>query len=104
MISNKLCNIFSLYGVPNQNSEEFLNFINNNHKNWCSDDRPAEEGCKINNVASQFLLSQIIKEPIQISESSSSCMYLIFTNQPNLVIDLGVAALKLPSSNSLSKI
>ena len=63
-ISNKLCNIVSLYRSPSQNSYEFENFINNlnltlesitenkpfltilfgdfnaKHNNWCSDDRP----------------------------------------------------------------
>ena len=29
MISNKLCNIVSLYTSPSQNSDEFGNFINN---------------------------------------------------------------------------
>ena len=58
--------------------------------NWCSDDRPTQEGCKIDNVGSQFLLSQIIKGLTHISQSFSSCIDLIFTNQPNLVTDSGV--------------
>ena len=93
MISNKLCNIVSLYRSPSQNSYEFENFINNlnltlesitekkafltillgdfnaKHNSWCSDDRPTEEGRKVDNVASQFLLSQLIKEPTHISQS-----------------------------------
>ena len=110
MISNKLCNMILLYRSPSQNNDEFENFINNlnltlesvtekkpfltvllgdfNAKhNCCSDDRPTQEGRKIDNVASQFLLSQIIKEPTHISKSFSSCIDFTFTNQPNLVTD-----------------
>ena len=64
--------------------------FNSKHSNWCSDDRPTQEGRKIDNDTSHFLLSQIIKEPTHISQSFSSCIDLIFTNQPNLVTDSGV--------------
>ena len=81
MISNKLCNIVSLYRTPSQNSDEFQNLINKlnltlesitkkkpfltillgdfnaKHKNWCSDDRPTQQGRKTDNVAPQFFLS-----------------------------------------------
>ena len=48
------------------------------------------EGITIENVTSQFGLSQIIKEATHILESSSSCIDLIFTTQPNLVVESGV--------------
>ena len=67
-----------------------LGDVNAKHNNWCSDDKPTQEGRKIDNVASQFLLSQIIKEPTHISQSFSSCINLLFTNQPILVTDSGV--------------
>ena len=41
-------------------------------------------------MTSQFGLSQIIKEATHILESSSSCIDLIFTTQPNLVVESGV--------------
>ena len=44
----------------------------------------------IENVTSQFGLSQIITEAAHILESSSSCIDLIFTMQPNLVVESGV--------------
>ena len=39
---------------------------------------------------SQFGLSQIITEATHILESSSSCIDLIFTTQPNLMVESGV--------------
>ena len=38
----------------------------------------------------QFGLQQIIKEPTHISNTSSSCIGLKFTSQPNLITDSGV--------------
>ena len=48
------------------------------------------EGITIENVTSQFGLSQIIKEATHLLKSSSSCIDLIFTTQPNLVVESGV--------------
>ena len=58
--------------------------------NWCANDRTSFEGNKIEHITLQFGLSQIINEPTHILDSSSSCIDLIFTSQPNLVIELGV--------------
>ena len=44
--------------------------------------------CK--NVTVQLCLQQIINEPTHISNTSSSCIDLIFTSQPNLITDSGV--------------
>ena len=35
-------------------------------------------------------MKQVITEPTHISENSDSCIDLIFTNQPNIVMDSGV--------------
>ena len=45
---------------------------------------------KIDGVTSQFELQQIIKEPTHFIGDSSSCKDLIFTTQPNLVMESGV--------------
>ena len=42
--------------------------------------------CKIHIATSKFGLSQKIKEPTHILSNSASCIGLIFTSQPNLVI------------------
>ena len=57
---------------------------------WYSLDKTGHEGIEIENVTAQFGLKQIIKEPTHISNTSSSCIDLIFTSQPNLITDSGV--------------
>ena len=42
-----------------------------------------KEGNAIENVTAEFGLQQIIKDPTQTSNPSSSCIDLIFTSQPN---------------------
>ena len=64
--------------------------FNAKSKNWCSQDSTNFDGVTIENLTSQFGLSQIINEATHISEASSSCTDLIFTTQPNLVVESGV--------------
>ena len=64
--------------------------LNAKSKNWYSHDKSSNEGNEIENVTAQFGLQQIIKEPTHISNTSSSCIDLIFTSQPNLITDSGV--------------
>ena len=114
MISNKLCNFISLYRSPSQSSDEFENFVYNldltlealTQKNpfltviigdfnakfnkWCSTDKTTPEGAKLDNLTSQYGLTQLLKEPTHISDSYRSCIDLIFTSQPNLVVDFGI--------------
>ena len=48
------------------------------------------ECSKIDAVTSQFGLQQLINEPTHLVANSSSCIDLIFTSQPNLVMESGV--------------
>ena len=113
-IGGKICNFISLYRSPSQTQDEFEKFIDNlelnletlcqnnpflivligdlnaKSKNWYSHDKTSHEGNEIENVTAQFGLQQIIKEPTHISNTSSSCIDLIFTSQPNLITDSGV--------------
>ena len=113
-IGGKICNFISLYRSPSQTQDEFEKFIDNlelnletlcqnnpflivligdlnaKSKNWYSHDKTSHEGNEIENVTAQFGLQQIIKEPTHISNTSSSCIDLIFTSQPNLVTDSGI--------------
>ena len=52
---------------------------------WYSLDKTGHEGIEIENVTAQFGLKQIIKEPTHVSNTSSSCIDLIFTYQLTLV-------------------
>ena len=51
---------------------------------------PSYEGLKIDNITSQFGLQQLINEPTYLTANFSSCIELIFTSQPNLVMEFGV--------------
>ena len=64
--------------------------LNAKSKNWYCHDKSSHEGNAIENVTAQFGLQQIINEPTHISNTSSSCIDLIFMSQPNLVTDPGV--------------
>ena len=114
IIGNKICNFTTLHRSPGQNQDDFQAFTGNlemnletlaprnpflmvvigdfnaKSKHWCSQDSTNFEGITIENVTSQFGLSQIITEATNILESSSSCIDLIFTTQPNLVVESGV--------------
>ena len=57
---------------------------------WYQNDITTFEGCKTDIATSQFGLSQIIKEPRDILSNSATCIDLLFTSQPNLVICSGV--------------
>ena len=53
-------------------------------------DKTNFEGDAIENLTSLFGLQQVIKEPTYILDTSSSFIDLIFTSQPNLIIESGV--------------
>ena len=113
-IKDKLCNFITLYRSPNQCQDDFESFINNIELNldsimtnnpfltvilddfndkssiWHNNDITTYEGSKTDGVTSQFGLQQIIKEPTHIIGDSSSYIDLIFTTQPNLVMESGV--------------
>ena len=113
-IGGKICNFISLHRSPSQTKDEFEKFIDNlelnfetlcqnnpflivligdlnaKSKNWYCHDKSSHEGNSIENVTAQFGLQQIIKEPTHVSNTSSSCIDLIFTSQPNLITDSGV--------------
>ena len=112
-IGNKICRFIHLYRTG-QSQDEFHNFPTNlemklgdsfnsnpfltaviggdNAKlsKWPKGDISTIERGKIDILTSQFGLSQIIKEPTHTLENSSSCIELIFTTQPNMVLESGV--------------
>ena len=114
-VGGKICNFISLYRSPSQTQDEFEKFIDNlelnletlcqnnpflivltgdlnvKSKNCYSHDKTSHEGNEIENVTAQFGLQQIIEEPTHISNTSSSCIDLIFTSQPNFWCSLFIA-------------
>ena len=113
---NKVCRFIHLYRSPSQTQDEFQTFKSNlnlnldallcsnlflavmigdfnaKSKDWCSIDRTSFEGSEFDFLTSQFGLSQITKEPTHILDNPRSCIDLIFTSQPNVVIVSGVHA------------
>ena len=116
MFSNELCNFISLYRPPSRFSDEFENFaynlgltlealiqynpfitviIKDFNANLIKGVLPIKhkttpEGAKVDNLTSQYGLTQHLKEPTHISENYRSCIDLIFTSKPNLVVDFGI--------------
>ena len=109
-IGKKIFKIVSLYRSPNQSQAKFETFTNNlelildkifetnpfsiialgdfNTKlnKWYKNDKTSAEGSKIANLISQNELKQIKNQPTHILNKSSSCIDLLFTSQPNLVM------------------
>ena len=57
---------------------------------WCINGKSNYEGTKIDCLATEHDLKQVINEPTHLLENSSSCIDLKFTSQPNLVKDAGI--------------
>ena len=113
-VGGKLSNFISLYHLPSQSPDVFekfaINFelnldkianknpylivilgdFNAKSSNWYKHDTTIYEGSKINAITSQFGLKQLIQETPHSLNDSSSCIDLIFTSQPNLVMESGV--------------
>ena len=57
--------------------------------NWWKNDLFTSGGTQVYSLTTSYGLSQIISDPTHILPNSSSCIDLIFTNQPNLVTESG---------------
>ena len=73
--------------------------FNAKSNNWCEHYITTSEGKGIENISSQFGFHHVINEPTHILESSSSCIDLIFTSQPNFIIESGVHPSFYPNSH-----
>ena len=114
LIGGVLCNFISLHLSPIQSSDSFEEFadnlqlpldkiskqnpfltvvlgdFNNKSSNWYKHDKTTYECSNVDAVTSQFDLQQLIKEPTHILKNSSSCIDLIFTSHPSLVMESGI--------------
>ena len=113
-IGGKCCRFSCLYMSPSQTQDEFEFFLktfeltldkihknnpfmtivlgefNATSNNWCKSDITSLEGSKIDTIANSYGLNQLIQETTHILNSSSSCIDLIFTSQPDLVMESGI--------------
>ena len=58
-------------------------------KSWYSDDITTYEVSNINSLTTTHGLHQLISQPTHLLPTSSTCIDLIFTDQPNLVVNSG---------------
>ena len=67
-----------------------IDYFNAKSCNWSINDTTTPEGAQLDSITSLYGMKQLISEPTHILQQSSSCIDLIFTNQPNIVMDSGV--------------
>ena len=67
-----------------------LGDFNAKSKSWWNKDITSNEGSQIDSLATTYGLQQLISDPTHILPNSSTCIDLIFTDQPNLVVGSGV--------------
>ena len=111
-IGEKLCNFISIYRSLSQTQDEFDKFtdslklnldlaIQNNSylvvvlvhfytisKNWYGYAKTNFKGNVLETLFSQFGLHQMIDNENHISDTYFSCIDLLFTSQPNLVVEV----------------
>ena len=112
--NNKKLIVSVIYRSPSQNNDEFNLFLSNFEKliidiknrkpylsvgtgdfnlrscSWWSNDTSTTEGTKLFAQTFSDGFQQLINEPAHIQKNSSSCIDLIFTDQPNLSVNYGV--------------
>ena len=112
--NNKKVLVSVMYRSPSQNYDEFDSFLSNFQKllndienckpslsivtgdfnsrcsSWWPNDINTPEGLKLYSLTSLNGFSQLIHEPTHIQANSSSCIDLIFTDQPKLSVNSGV--------------
>ena len=105
-----------IYRSPSQNNRELDSFLlnfeqllsdistrkptmpiitgdfNARSSSWWSDDINTLEGTNLYSLTSSNGFFQLINEPTHVQSNSSSCIDLLFTDQPNLAVNSGVHA------------
>ena len=113
-IQNQTGYIVVTYRSRNQNNNDFNEFLTNfervlnyvkqlkssflvilgdfnaRSKSCCVDHKVIYEGLKIDPLLKTHDLHQLISQPTHLLPTSSACVDLIFTDQPNLVVNSGV--------------
>ena len=67
-----------------------LGDFNAKSKTWLINDQSSSEGTQLESLSSLYGMKQLIADSTHVLGNSSSCIDLIFTNQPNLIMDAGV--------------
>ena len=100
-INNKKCFITVLYRSPSQSIETFdvlkkgleqtvfVGDFNARNRNWWGGDIDNIPGLDLDELYFHYGLMQLINSPTHILSNSAFCIDLIFTSQPNLIIESG---------------
>ena len=67
-----------------------LGDFNAKSSTWFINDQSLSEGTQLEYLTFLYGMKQLITEPTNVLENCSSCIGLIFTNQPNLKMHAGV--------------
>ena len=67
-----------------------MGYFSANSRSWGCENITSHEGTQLEPLIISYELHQLISDPKHILPNSSSCIDLIFTDQPNLVVDSGV--------------
>ena len=89
---NKLTNFERLLNHVKKLKSSFLLILgdfNARSKSWCLDDVTTYEGSKIDSLTTTHGLYQLISQPTHRLPTSSTCIDLKSTDQPNLVVNSG---------------
>ena len=57
---------------------------------WWTRDKTTIEGTQLECLSSVYGFHQLLSQPTHLLPQTSSCIDLIFTDQPNLIVDSGV--------------
>ena len=89
-VDSFITNLDKMVDDTSRSNPHFVLIIGNfnaKSSNWSSNDITTAESAQLNYLTSLYGRKQVITEPTHILESSASCIDLIFTNQPNIVMD-----------------
>ena len=113
-IRSKMCIIGTVYRSLRQNSDEFESLLSNfeflsqdisNHNpyltlllgdynarntKWWHHDITTTEGTKLETTTTIYGFQQLIDEPTHIRKNSCPCIDLMFSNQPNFIVNRGL--------------
>ena len=64
--------------------------FNYKNSNWYLGDPVTPQGARVEALTSFYGLNQLIKTPTHLLQNSATCIDLVFTNQPHLVMESGV--------------
>ena len=67
-------------------------YFNARNRNWWGGDINNVPGLDLDELSSHYGLTQLSNSPTHILPSSESCIYLIFTSQPNVIKENGFNA------------